>query len=247
MCKASFIKSHHYGCDNPFSKISVAIVVLIISTALSVPAFSQELPKGYHIETLPDSNLVLVENELDYSLQRPLLIVLHCEGGTAQDIYDNIAVAESLGWMLAVAKGPRNHRSTLLNTNDILNLADYLKEAYPVDPDKIFIFGFSGMGAQALYTVFDYPHLFAGAVSTCGHSGGLTNIQWDKAKNVCVYLITRQKDWNRQQNETMSRLFDSLDIRFRLEITPGEHEEGPPEECYRACEWLNAVSSMDWR
>lgn len=200
--------------------------------------WSQVEIDGFHLDYAPDSSAVLIPENATYENPRALLVLLNCKGGTVQDIYTNVAVAETLRWFMASCKGPRNHRETALNEHDILNLVQYLCDAYPVDTNQVYIFGFSGMGAQALATACNNPMRFAGVISTCGHNAGLQDVDWDKASSLKFYLITREKDWNRVHNENLNSFFQGKGIRSWLLLTPGEHQEGPPQECYNGCRWM---------
>ena len=45
---------------------------------------------------------------------------------------------------------------------------DYVKSRYPIDPDKVFIGGFSGGSRMAQWTAMAYPDIFRGAMLTGG-------------------------------------------------------------------------------
>ena len=51
---------------------------------------------------------------------------------------------------------------------------------YPVDPSRVFLFGFSGQGVQALATLFLHPKLVRGVVAVCPHSAAVPLAFWEE-------------------------------------------------------------------
>ncbi len=168
----------------------------------------------------------------------PALLVLSCTGAKKEDLDSLIFIAESLGFILFSCHKSRNHRDFLLNDKDILKTYQKLIKKYPVDTSKIFIYGFSGMGAQALLSNFLHPEIFKGAISICAPSLPLSFIKPDKLKKHIFYLITRKRDWNFYHNINLHEYFKRNNIKDTLVITEGEHQIGNKFELYKALSWL---------
>lgn len=185
----------------------------------------------------PSGDLFYVPKK--HAARAPALIITSCTGATQADIDSNKAIADSLGWVLAACAGTRNHRPAEDNDRDIF--ATYLKLVanYPVDKSRVFIYGFSGQGAQALMEVFSHPELFRGAVAICAHAGALPLARWEALSGRGFYLVTRKQDWNLMDNIKLHRLLQANGIRDTLVVTPGKHEPRDRRELFRACRWLD--------
>jgi len=171
------------------------------------------------------------------------LIYLSCTGGKPWDIDSIRPVHDSLAWTIATCGKSRNHRSGNLNEKDIIKLAQKLIESGRVDAGDIFLYGFSGQGAQALGTTLKYPGIFAGAIVDCAHLGGISTFDPNASINQIFYIVTRQEDWNRQQNEQIHSLFGEYNITDTLIIYPGEHQISEVGEVFRACKWIEKTAN----
>lgn len=175
----------------------------------------------------------------EFCRSTPALILLHCNGARPVDLDTCRLVADSLGWVMASCHASRNHRDPRLNTADILKTVRKLVMSYCVDPDRIFLFGFSGQGQQALMTMFMHPDLIRGTISVCAPGGVLQFISSGRLQHNCVYLITRKSDWNLQDNLRMNRIFNLRGLVSHVEITSGEHSPGPWQEILQGARWLD--------
>ncbi|MBN2465349.1 hypothetical protein JXD38_06970, partial [candidate division WOR-3 bacterium] len=112
-----------------------------------------------------------------------------------------------------------------------------------VDPSRVFLFGFSGQGVQALASMFLHPDLVRGVVAVCPHAAAVPLAVWEELQGHLAYLVTREKDWNRADNEKMYQLFNENGLFAELKTTPGEHGNGPAVEVLTGCRWLSRNSS----
>jgi len=172
----------------------------------------------------------------------PALLVLGCNGAVPKDLDTFRFIADSLGWVAATCHATRNHRSTDSNDVDIVRTIGKLRAKYPVDPNRVFLFGFSGQGVQALGTMFLHPELVRGVFAVCPHAGAVPLAVWEELQGHLAYLVTRTKDWNRADNEKMYRLFNENGVLTELVTTPGEHGNGPAAEVLAGCRWLSRES-----
>jgi len=172
----------------------------------------------------------------------PALVILHCNGAVPKDLDTFRLVADSLNWVAATCHATRNHRSTDSNDFDIVRTVHKLAAQYPVDPNRVFLFGFSGQGVQALASMFLHPDLVRGVVAVCPHAGAVPLAVWEELQGHRAFLVTREKDWNRADNEKMYRLFNENGLVSLLWTTPGEHGNGPAVEVLTGCRWLSQES-----
>jgi len=213
------------------------VVVAALALCAQAEWRPEELPPGVICDS--DSDCFLLPSA---PIQEPVpvLIYLSCTGGKPWDIDSVRAVNDRLGWAIATCGKSRNHRSTALNEADILRLQAKLEMTGQIDKSKMFLFGFSGQGAQALGAALRYPELFAGAITDCAHTGGITHFGPEISANQLFYIITKTDDWNRQHNENLHALFVDYGIRDTLIITPGEHGIGPASEVFDGCSWIQS-------
>jgi hypothetical protein len=170
----------------------------------------------------------------------PALIILSCTGAGRADLDSLAFIADSLHLVLATCHASKNHRSANLNDADIMKTIEKLLTKYPVDASRVYIYGFSGQGVQAMMALFKHPDVFHGLVSACGHAGALSMVKWQVLGKggKAIYLISRKKDWNLEQNRYLDDLFRANNIRDTLVILKGEHSPPPAKEVFRACQWL---------
>lgn len=202
---------------------------------------------GGRVECDADSNwfylppsLVLDSTSGNQATLSPALIILSCTGATKADLDPLTFIADSLNLVLATCHASRNHRNANLNDADIMKTTEKLLTQYPVDASRVYIHGFSAQGVQAMMALFIHPGVFQGLISACGHAGVVSLAQW-QALGKCeksIYLISRHKDWNLEQNRYLHDLFRANDIRDTLVILKGEHSPPPAEEIFKACKWL---------
>lgn len=176
------------------------------------------------------------------NLPAPALIYLDCGGATAKNIDSIKIVGDSLKWILASCHKSKNHRDSRLNDKDIVKTYQKLIKNYKVDSSRIFIYGFSGMGVQALMELFLHPEMFKGVVAVCAHTGAMGLAQLENLQDHLIYLISRSSDWNLQKNFKMHQEFQQYQVPDTLVLTPGEHSIGDKNELLRAANWLNQNS-----
>lgn len=169
------------------------------------------------------------------------LVLLHCNGAGPADIDSFRFLADSLGWALASCHRSRNHRSPDSNHFDIVRTAGKLRGRCRVDTGRVFLFGFSGQGVQALQTMFLRPDLIRGVIAVCPHDAAMGLADWSRLTGHAVYLVTRTQDWNRLACERMCRAFSENGVRCRLTTTPGEHSPGSRFEVFAGCCWLETA------
>jgi predicted esterase len=209
----------------------------LLLAVLAGSAFCGSLPKGIVCDA--DSDCFYVPPQVAKAETRvPALLVLHCNGAVPRDLDTFRLVADSLGWVEATCHATRNHRSSDSNDVDIVHTIHKLLAECPVDPNRLFVFGFSGQGVQALASMFLHPDLVRGVVAVCPHAAAVPLAVWEELQDHLAYLVTREKDWNRADNENMYRLFNEKGLVTELKTTPGEHGNGPASEVLTGCRWL---------
>lgn len=168
----------------------------------------------------------------------PALIVLNCNGATVEDVDSLVDVADSLHMIVASCHASRNHRDFFLNDQDIMKTYEKLVGNYNIDPLRVFIYGFSGMGVQAMMSLFLHTPYIRGVLSVCAHKGAMSFAEGRELSDKYIYLISREKDWNLYDNQQMYFQLKDHGIRDTLVITSGEHIPAGRKEMLDACNWL---------
>jgi poly(3-hydroxybutyrate) depolymerase len=169
----------------------------------------------------------------------PGLVVLHCNGALPIDLDTMTIVADSLGWVMASCHATRNRRDLVLNDRDIVRTTGKLVCGFPVDSTRVFLFGYSGQGVQAMASLFLHPDLYRGVAATCAHRGSMSLAVWETLAARYVFLGTRTEDWNRADNEQMRVELNEHGVKTELSMAEGVHQPGPAAELLEACRWLD--------
>jgi predicted peptidase len=195
------------------------------------------LAKSVYVD--PDTDCFYVPQKvIDADKKVPALLYLSCTGAIKSDLDSIKFIGDSLGWIIFSCHKTRNHRDAMQNDVDIIKTYNKAIKKYPIDTSRVFIYGFSGQGVQALLEMFLHPTKFKGVHTVCAHTGAMSLAKWSTLKNQLAYLISRQEDWNLQQNYQIDQAFKLNGIKDTLVITPGEHGIGDKFEIFRAIKWL---------
>jgi poly(3-hydroxybutyrate) depolymerase len=213
---------------------SRAALAVLLSVGVSVAAG----PDSVKIYCDADSDCFYVP-ELLAGKTAAGLVVLHCNGALPIDLDTMTNVADSLGWVMASCHATRNHRDLMLNDQDIVRTTRKLLSGFPVDSTRIFVFGYSGQGVQAMASLFLHPELYRGLAATCAHRASMPLAVWETLADKYVFLATRAEDWNRADNEQMHVELNEHGVKTGLSTTEGVHQPGPATELLKACRWLD--------
>lgn len=209
----------------------------IVSILMLFGCVSTGLAKKVYVDSDTDC-FYIPQKVLDSDKLAPALLYLSCTGAIKSDLDSIKFIGDSLGWIIFSCHASRNHRDAMQNDLDIMKTYNKAIKKYPIDTNKVFIYGFSGQGVQALLEMFLHPTKFKGVHTVCAHTGAISMAKWPTLKNHLAYLISRKKDWNLQANYQLDQMFKTNGIKDTLVVTEGEHGIGDKFEIYRAIKWL---------
>ncbi|HUW58955.1 MAG TPA: sugar-binding protein, partial [Planctomycetota bacterium] len=137
---------------------------------LAYRAPEDDMPQPYRVE---------VPADYDASKPYPLVVNIHGYGGAGltYDLWCGITMRSAdaerearPGYLVAVPYGRGNTGWRGWGRGDVFHVIDAMKRDYKIDPDRIYITGFSMGGYGTWYLSTRYPHLWA----ACGpYAGGL--------------------------------------------------------------------------
>jgi phospholipase/carboxylesterase len=159
------------------------IVSLMIAAALTAEVDTLSAPFQTEL-----SYIVELPEDYDSTRTYPLIVALHGFGdrmssyvGTAQSFYPDGAIGlypetpypvdleGNLGWAWYMWGDSGFHRKTVdQSTRWVLSCIQQVKENYPVDPRKVFLYGFSQGGMMTYEVGIRYPELFRGLLPAGG-------------------------------------------------------------------------------
>ncbi len=200
---------------------------------------------GYAKSVYCDSDtdcFYIPQKVLDMDKDVPALLYLSCTGAVKSEIDSIKFIGDSLGWIIFSCHKTRNHRDAMQNDIDIMKTYNKTIKKYPIDTTRVFIYGFSGQGVQALLSMFLHPTKFKGVHTVCAHTGAMSLAKWSSLKNHIAYLISRKQDWNLESNYQIDMAFKMNEVKDTLVITEGEHGIGNKFEIFKAVKWLKKNS-----
>jgi len=215
------------------------VLFLLLALLLAIVSLSA---KNVYCDTDNDCFYV-PQRVINLGKQVPALLYLSCTGAKKADIDSIKFIADSLGWIIFSCHATRNHRDVMTNDKDIMKTYKKAIKNYDIDNTRVFIYGFSGQGVQALMELFLHPKIFRGVVTQCAHAQALPLADWKTLGNHLVYLISRTQDWNLNANYLLHSEFKKHSVRDTLVITPGEHGIGDANELYQGAKWLKKNSA----
>jgi len=147
-------------------------------------------------DDMPQPYRVQVPDDYDASTPYPLVVNIHGYGGTGltYDLWCGITMRSAdgerkprPGYLVAVPYGRGNTGWHGWGRGDVFHVIDAMKRDYKIDPDRVYITGFSMGGYGSWYLATRYPHLWA----ACGpYAGGLGRYDALKAEEA--------DDWTKQ-------------------------------------------------
>jgi predicted esterase len=138
------------------------------------PDYSNIEPGSTQILKEQDSRIALLSVPANYTVKKshPLFIALHGHGDIAPAFHDLWKpVCDSLGMILLTPQGTESaeigYGWTLSGNSEkfLRNCIEETRKRANIDPDHIYIGGFSAGGSLSYYMALKYPHVFSGLIT----------------------------------------------------------------------------------
>ena len=174
--------------------------VLAVEPIIDANSVSKLIRK---IETLPSGGLINLtfKSKIDDTLQPmlakvsqgytktkswPLLVVLHGLG-------DGPIVVPSIDSMVQIGPfGRGDMRYHGIGEQDVFECIEFAKQIFNIDPDRIYLCGFSMGGAGAFDIGLKYPDIWAACVPVCGKMDDLNMVA--NGRNLPFWINTGSQD-----------------------------------------------------
>ena len=212
----------------------------------------------------------------------PLVVIVPFVEYPLRPFLESIAVAEYSTLRILDRAADRNHMAYLwfnnrgntggqpIGISDLFQAVESVKEDYPIDADRVYLFGACSGGRDALAIAAAYPHLFAavGLLSTGVQYGNTTDSDpaTDSDRFACaalerrgpltmlrnlahvpVYAIHGDEDWHNPLAASLA-LRDAAQaagLQFRLDIVEGAtHLRFPVEPRDRIFDFFNGRTRL---
>jgi pimeloyl-ACP methyl ester carboxylesterase len=124
----------------------------------------------------------------------------------------------------------------------VMDVLDDLRRNYNIDPDRVYIGGFSGGGRVACAIAFALPEYFGGVIPVCA-GGDLRDESWLRQRvidRLSVAQLTGETDFNRGEVERMHQTeLSAVGVRCNTWVTQGLGHGIPNAEVFaQSFDWL---------
>ncbi len=183
-----------------------------------------------------------------------LVLALHGTGMRGQDMIDSLqATADELGMVLvapdALRPSGKGFSWTYRDESEWMVKDQISKaiEAHGVDPEQVYLVGFSQGANIALIMGRTHPSLFAGVVPICGHYESQFSSGDEADEYPPHYLMTGSRDAWKKTYIAAKRDFADAGIPVELRMISGKGHEIPQgklglRELVKAVRWCQAQS-----
>lgn len=171
----------------------------------------------------------------------PLLVVLHGAGGTGEEFLPAWQVPEIQD--LAILVAPSSKAATWVEEeiHALADLVEELKKTYGVDPNQVWMGGFSAGGFMTSLCVFEYFRKFAGAIVIGAGGARAENLPHyqEAAQKLSFCLYTGDKDHNLESMRRMKRRLESSGCkRLKYVEVPNQGHTFGQADAREIAKWL---------
>ena len=212
-----------------------------------VPAEAQEsFPRGEVIETVTSSSdstqsyALYLPSYYEPTRRWPALFLMDPRGVALRPMELFRAAAEEYGYLVVssyntTSDGPREPNDVAMQAmlSDMFAL-------FPVDPQRLYLAGFSGTAREAWEFAYRIPDNIAGVI---GIGAGLPGVWIERALalaagEVAFFGAAGTTDFNYEEVRALGSALADTKIPHRLEYFSGGHQWAPEELCRKSLRWM---------
>jgi predicted esterase len=178
----------------------------------------------------------------DYMKDRAYPLVLAISPGNEGDrmFTSWIKAAEKHKFFFACPNKAGNEVGTDIRGQRAVDTLHDARQKYNIDPEQIYVSGFSGGGRMSTGMVTAFPGVFAGQIPMGGIVIGQDINELGKLKvKLGIYLFAGEKCFNKPESERAKEVIEKAGIPVALMIGPGmEHEMANADQGLEIYEWF---------
>lgn len=169
----------------------------------------------------------------------PVLILFHPNGSGGGIINNFIPAAEEHGWLLVGCNRFKNGLDDDECERWFQELLPYMEKTLPINPDRMYLGGFSGGAMRAYHYSAKFDRPWKGIIACGGWLGGAEYENLKYPRKMAVAMVNGNADsganaWADRDRSSLSGRSCKVD-KFEFE---GGHTMGPPEVISEAVAWV---------
>ena len=192
----------------------------------------------------PDhSYALLLPPGYDGGTPRPLLIVMDPRGGALRGLSVFWRAAECRGWIVMSSHDTRSDTTRAGNEAALAAMTADAEDLFSVDPDRLYLAGFSGTARFGWLAAISHPDRVAGLIGVgAGFPTGIEPAIRTGAvtlpENFAFWGGAGRLDFNFQEVRRLDGTLDGRGVPHRVVFYPGDHDWPSHEAAGRAIDWL---------
>lgn len=210
------------------------------------------LPGELHAELVSVSDsteryALLLPDEWEGARRRPLLLVLDPRGRAVRAL-ERFRSAAGLGWLAMSSYGTRSDTDEPgVNERALRAMLADAEELLPVDPDRVYLAGFSGTARLGWFFAASLSPHVAGMIGVgAGFPAGLAAVVGADLDRLPDHFAfwggSGRVDFNYEEVRDLDALLDGAGVRHRIDHYEGPHAWPPPERAAEAVAWLELAA-----
>jgi predicted esterase len=224
------------------SRLASAAAMLVLC-AFSAQAHADP-PPGELVETMhcrtDASQTYTLYLPSDYTPQKrwPALIVMDPRGRSKAAAERFRPAAEEFGWILLSSDNTISDGPVQPNIKAINALWPETHLRYSIDPQRIYLAGFSGTAMFA----WDFARQIPAIAGILAASGRFARRERTPVVHTPTFGTSGWLDFNHLEMELVHEMLDKWDVPNRLEFYPGPHSWMPPQLAREGVAWMELLA-----
>lgn len=180
----------------------------------------------------------------------PTLLVMDPRGRAMFALERFRAAAESLGWIVLSSYNTLSDAPMLPNVDAVNAMLASAQARLAVDPERLYLAGFSGTSRAALSFAVVLRGRLAGVIAVGGALGfalGGPETTFAGDSTFAVFGAAGSRDFNYEEMLALGDRFRTTRVPYRVVPFDGPHAWPPAELCAEALEWLELRAMVGGR
>ncbi|MBF0385751.1 MAG: hypothetical protein HQL27_07745 [Candidatus Omnitrophica bacterium] len=198
----------------------------------------------WHSTKKSPSFIVYIPESINKNAKNPWILGLSPAGNGRDLIPAWKSACDKFGWILVASNDFRNGIAMSKLEPFLLKTIKIAVKSYPVDPNNLYLSGFSGGGMGSHMMIDAYPNLIKGIiVNTCSMQGW-ANVNTYPRNKIAVFIAS-PTDFRYEKMKKDKKLLDDCGWKTKWIEFTGGHRWAPPEKYIQAVEWIKEIGKLD--